>query len=349
MAGFYEQRDRDGNLIGWQAKVRKKGYPTQTQVFRSKREAQEWSAIIESEMARGVWKDRSEAESTTLGEALDRYAKTITVSKKEQSSELSKIRQWQSRPISKRFLSTIGGKELASVMREMEAEGKSANTIRLHLAVFSHLYKIARTEWGMNSLDNPVELVRKPKLPQGRDRRLVDDEEARLLAACAKAKNPWLLPVVRFAIETASRAGEILETKGKAKDGVRPVETTGVLWKNVDLTKRTALLLDTKNGTDRLVPLSSVVVDVLKALPRSPDGKVFGTTYEAIHLAFVRACKRAGITGLTFHDLRHEGTSRLFEKGLNPMQVAAITGHKTLQMLKRYTHLRAEDLVKLLG
>lgn len=87
---------------------------------------------------------------------------------------------------------------------------------------------------------------------------------------------------------------------------------------------------------------------MLKALPRSPDGKVFGTTYEAIHLAFVRACKRAGIEGLTFHDLRHEAASRLFEKGLNPMQVAAITGHKTLQMLKRYTHLRAEDLAKLL-
>jgi integrase len=61
-----------------------------------------------------------------------------------------------------------------------------------------------------------------------------------------------------------------------------------------------------------------------------------------------KAVARSGITGLTFHDLRHEATSRLFEKGLNPMQVAAITGHKTLQMLKRYTHLRAEDLAKLL-
>ena len=69
----------------------------------------------------------------------------------------------------------------------------------------------------------------------------------------------------------------------------------------------------------------------------------------ATHQSYVRASRRAGITGLTFHDLRHEATSRLFEKGLNPMQVAAITGHKTLQMLKRYTHLRAEDLAKLLG
>ncbi|WP_437560537.1 tyrosine-type recombinase/integrase [Acidithiobacillus sulfuriphilus] len=65
--------------------------------------------------------------------------------------------------------------------------------------------------------------------------------------------------------------------------------------------------------------------------------------------AFIAATQKARIEGLHFHDLRHEATSRLFEKGLNPMQVAAITGHKTLQMLKRYTHLRAEDLAKLLG
>ena len=97
------------------------------------------------------------------------------------------------------------------------------------------------------------------------------------------------------------------------------------------------------------MPLSSRAVVTLEALPRNLDGRVFGVTYEGIHQSYVRACRRASITGLTFHDLRHEATSRLFEKGLNPMQVAAITGHKTLQMLKRYTHLRAEDLAKLLG
>jgi integrase len=68
-----------------------------------------------------------------------------------------------------------------------------------------------------------------------------------------------------------------------------------------------------------------------------------------ISQAFERVCQAASIESLAFHDLRHEATSRLFEKGLNPMQVAAITGHKTLQMLKRYTHLRAEDLVGMLG
>ena len=117
----------------------------------------------------------------------------------------------------------------------------------------------------------------------------------------------------------------------------------------MDLKKRTAHLPKTKNGEARTVPLSSRAVVTLEALPRNLDGRVFGVTYEGIHQSYVRACRRASITGLTFHDLRHEATSRLFEKGLNPMQVAAITGHKTLQMLKRYTHLRAEDLAKLLG
>ncbi|WP_298172108.1 tyrosine-type recombinase/integrase [Acidithiobacillus sp.] len=85
--------------------------------------------------------------------------------------------------------------------------------------------------------------------------------------------------------------------------------------------------------------------------PAAQSGRagVFGTTYNGIHESYVRACRRAGITGLTFHDLRHEATSRLFEKGFNPMEVSTITGHKTLQMLKRYTHLRAEDLAKRMG
>jgi integrase len=85
------------------------------------------------------------------------------------------------------------------------------------------------------------------------------------------------------------------------------------------------------------------------------DGRVWGYTQEGMRASYVKAKKHAGIKGLTFHDLRHEAASRMFEierdgvKVMNPMQVAAITGHKTLQMLKRYTHLRAEDLAKLLG
>ena len=100
----------------------------------------------------------------------------------------------------------------------------------------------------------------------------------------------------------------------------------------------------------RGVPLSRAGVITLRALPYSIPGKLFPeVTTEAIKRAFMRACERAEIENFRFHDLRHEATRRLFEKGLNPLEVASITGHKTLQMLKRYTHLRAEDLAKKLG
>jgi integrase len=160
----------------------------------------------------------------------------------------------------------------------------------------------------------------------------VDDEEARLLSAC-QSVNPELHAIARFAIETAMRQGEII----------------GMTWGMVDLRRHVVHLPDTKNGLARDVPLSVAVLEVLGALPRRMDGKVWTYTQEGMRASWRRALKQAGITGLTFHDLRHEATSRLFEKGFNPMEVSTITGHKTLQMLKRYTHLRAEDLAKRMG
>ena len=333
MAGFYEQIDQDGNRIGWQAKVRKKGFPSQTKVFRTKADAQAWAASVEGEMVRGLWRDRSESESTTLKECIERYLSEVTPHKKTNHPEELKLQQWLRRPIACRFMSAIRGKDVADVIKDMKSEGKSKNTIRLHLAVLSHLFKVARTEWGMESLSNPCDAVRKPKLPQGRDRRLVGNEQDRLLDACRADENPDILYIVQFAIETAMRRSEIC----------------GLQWENVNLSGRVALLPDTKNGTVRRVPLSSVALSVLSALPRRLDGLIWDVKPDTVTGTFKRVCRRAAITGLTFHDLRHEATSRLFEKGFNPMEVSAITGHKTLQMLKRYTHLRAEDLAKRMG
>ncbi|MBU2718274.1 site-specific integrase, partial [Acidithiobacillus ferridurans] len=338
MATINSREDQDGITIGWQAIVRRKGHPSQTKTFRAKRDAEAWARGIESEMDRGVWRDRSEAENTTLKECLDRYLAEVTP-KKKSKGEGWYVQAWMTRPIASRFMASIRGKDLASEIRAMEGEGKGANHIRLHLAVISHLFNVARREWGMESLENPTDLVSNPKLPQGRNRRLVDDEEERLLAECGKSRNQWLRPCVIFAIETAMRASEIVETWKQDPSGALDADgkhlqikvSIGLQWSAVDLKRRTAHLPETKNGNARTVPLSSRAVAVLEALPRNLDGRVFGTTYEGIHQAYVRACRRAGITGLTFHDLRHEATSRLFEKGFNPMEVSTITGHKTLQ------------------
>ena len=152
---------------------------------------------------------------------------------------------------------------------------------------------------------------------------------------------------------------------------MRRSELSGMTWNLVDLKKRTVILQETKNGEKRIVPLSSKAVQVLERIPRRLDKIVWGMEPDSITQAFIRAVTRAKadyekefkekhkgdkdanpdpnfLVNMTFHDLRHEATSRFFEKGLNPIQVAAITGHKTLQMLKRYTHLKAEDLAELL-
>ena len=117
--------------------------------------------------------------------------------------------------------------------------------------------------------------------------------------------------------------------------------------KYVDLERRTIFLPNTKNGDTRTVPLSTAALSVFAALPRDQNEDVFpGITAQAIKKAFIRAVRNAGIDDFHFHDLRHEATTRLFERGLNIMEVATITGHKDLRMLRRYTHLKAEDLAK---
>ena len=332
MAGFYEQVDQDGNRIGWQAKIRKKGHPVQTKVFRTKADAQAWARSVENEMDRGVFVSRKEAENTTLAEALDRYSKEVSALKKGAIQEISIIGKVKESPLSHMYLAAIQGKDIAKYRDAMLADSYSPITIKRRLSIISHLFTVADKEWGMDGLSNPVQRVSVQKPNNARNRRLVGDEEERLLVAAQEYGAP-LPSIIRFAMETAMRRGEIAT----------------MLWRHVDMRACVLLVPDSKTGDPRRVPLSSRALAVLDALPRRMDGEVWGVRADSITQAFDRVCKRATIEDLRFHDLRHEATSRLFEKGLNPMQVAAITGHKTLQMLKRYTHLRAEDLAKMLG
>ena len=93
------------------------------------------------------------------------------------------------------------------------------------------------------------------------------------------------------------------------------------------------------------MPLSAKAIDVLKQLPRAIKGKVFPIKKTTVRSLWERTCKKTNIKGLRFHDLRHEATSRLFEKGLSIMEVASITGHKDIRMLKTYTHLQVSNLL----
>jgi integrase len=336
MATFVQRKGPGGKRV-WQALVRRRGYPQQTQTFDTKGAAEVWAGGIENAMGRGTFVSSAEAEGTTLAEALDRYLREITPTKKPstQSREAIRARVIAGIPLARRSLASIKGSDIATFIRGRQAEGLGANAIRLDLALLSHVFTVAGSAWGMESLGNPVKRIRgqRPKLPGGRTRRLVDDEYRRLVEAAARDQGGMIGPLITWAIETAMRRGEIAAMR----------------WDHLDRKARVLLIPETKTGTPRRVPLSTAALGVLDGLPRRIDGRVWGMRPDSISQAFERVCKAAGIEGLTFHDLRHEATSRLFEKGLNPMEVAAITGHKTLQMLKRYTHLRAEDLVGRLG
>jgi integrase len=130
---------------------------------------------------------------------------------------------------------------------------------------------------------------------------------------------------------------------------MRRSEILSLRWADVFFDDRYVRLHDTKNGEARDVPLSSRAVATLAALPRHINGRVFPITPDALKKAFVRACERAGLENLHFHDLRHEATSRIAERLDNILELSAVTGHKTVQMLKRYYHPRATDLALKLG
>lgn len=311
--------------LQWEVRIRKRGYPVTCKTFDTKSEADAWAKAVETEMSRGRFVSAKEAENYTLAECLDRFKEEYLPRLKDPRREMSRADRLKARPIAHRIMSTIRSKDIADFRREREKEGAAPNTIRLELALLSKLFNFARSDWGMESLTNPVQLAAKPKIPAGRERRLEQGEEKRLLDACA----PDFEPIVRFALATAMRRGEIV----------------GLRWQNVDFKGNSALLSDTKNGTSRTVPLSQAARDVLSGLARHISGRVFPFCPDHLSSRMAAACRDAGLDDLRFHDLRHEATSRFFERtDLDVMEIKAITGHKTLQMLARYTHLRTADL-----
>jgi integrase len=345
-------RKRDnGSFFSYEVQIRKKGHTPQTKTFRNRADAEKWGRMIESEMDRGVFVDRGEAESTTLAEALQRYLTEVTPFKKGDKRETARIKRWLQDPIALRMLSTLKGKDIAEIRDSQRKQGLAENTIRLEIALLSIVFETARKEWGMEGLINPCRLIKLPTGSVARERRLEHQEETYLLEGLrTHCRNPQTIAVVRFAIETAMRQSEILNLE----------------WSSFNIQKRTVLAKDTKNGEDRLVPLSSRALGILDEQPRDiAKGKIFKVSQDALIRAFQKGCEKgrriylndnpsSSVDGflqdLRFHDLRHEATSRLFELGtLDMMEVASITGHKSLSMLKRYTHPRAEKLAEKLG
>jgi integrase len=269
--------------------------------------------------------------------ALQTYYQRVSLLKKGFAQEKYRIDQ-----ISRSFLGAKRVRNVTSVdiatyrdMRLAEINPRTGRTIatstvRLELSLLSNFFAIAIIEWGIAD-DNPVTRVRKPKPPPGRDRRLTAREDRQILRYAHAHSNSQLYSIVVLALETAMRQGEILAMR----------------WEFVNLKSRVVRLPETKNGSKRDVPLSIAARDALVRLGTQSSGRVFAYTAAGIKSTWKFMVNKLGIEDLHFHDLRHEAISRLFELGtMDIMEISAISGHKSLAMLKRYTHLRAQRLVR---
>jgi integrase len=221
---------------------------------------------------------------------------------------------------------------------------RANDTVRLELAFLGHLFKVAKEQWKIGLPYNPVNSVSKPKSHK-RVRRLSTEEEKKLFVALDLYSNPMLGWLVRIAIETAMRESEIVKLKTH----------------QLDLNKRTITLPETKPGEPRTVPLNHAATEVFRKAANNPSrpsttNLMFpgepgrdGIIRPYQFLSCWRTLKlRAGVSDYRFHDNRHEAISRLVEAGFSDQAIASITGHKDMQTLARYRHLRNQKLVKML-
>jgi len=334
--------------------IRKTGWPATSKTFRTKRDAEDWARRTEDDMVRGAYIQRASADRLSVGDAVDRYLAEVTPGKRPASQVTDRQRSIiVKRHLGKYSLAAVTP-EIVAKFRDLRLAGedrkdgkgrpvpRSNNTVRLDLALLGHLFTVAIKEWGIGLPSNPVMNIRRPPPGPGRNRRMTCDEESRLLAAVDGHTNPMLGWIVRIALETGMRASEI-RTLRRAQ---------------LDLKRRIVRLLETKNTTPRTVPLSLTAAELFREAldhPARPsdtdlifygepgkDGKRHPYQFNPVWLKIKR---KQGLADVRFHDLRHEAVSRFVEAGFSDQEVSAISGHKSMQMLKRYTHLRAEDLV----
>ena len=310
---------RQRTNLSWQAVVRRTGFPKQHKVFKKKQDAILWARQIEHEIDQGNRVDFKRAEKITIGQIIDDYLKKESVrinrSYKREKSQLRLIKQY----FGDCSVAQITPSRIALFLDIRLSEGRSSATVVKDINSLSKVLKMAQTGWGIYLANNPILGINKPKVVGHRIRRLTRIEEKILL----NNSSPQMRAIVIFAIETGMRLGEILTLRySDIEDGI-------------------ATLKETKNNEIRYVPFSLNVKKVLQTLPKClTDNRVFyfWKTVSGFQSSWQKFKKREGLVDLRFHDFRHEAISRLFEKGLNPMEVSSISGHKSLLILRKYTH-----------
>lgn len=316
----------------WQVQVRRQGFPPLVKTFTSHADATAWARDKERAIDRAeLSPSHRDLKRITIYDLLDRYEKEITPKKRGADRERFKLRVLRSHDLSRATLDKVNGAMVAAY-RDDRLRIVTSGTVRRELAILQHCFELARREWDIAINANPVRQITLPSPSRARQRRLEPDDLNSFWQAIARAKAPWVKPFVVLAIESGMRRGELLSIR----------------WQDVDVSAFVVRVHQTKNGYERVVPLTPLAVQTLLSLPRS-DERVFPLAPGAVRQAWDRLIKRAGIKDLRLHDLRHEAVSRFFEYGLTVPEVALISGHRDPRMLSRYTHLRPERIAEKLA
>ncbi len=337
MASIFKRKNKDGTSC-WRAVVRIKGYPTVCNHFDRKQEADDWAADIERQIKHGQYKLERNNIQRTFADLLERYIDSGSLGhQKSVEDTLRHLNYWKKRFKSYALVhltAELIGKERRLLQDTPTNKGqtRSPATVNRYLASLSAILTYATRELRWIG-DNPCFNLVKLKESSGRDRVLSDEEITCLLTASRKSDSPYLYCVILLSLTTGARQGEIL----------------GLEWKHVDLDNRLAYLQETKNGRPRSIALSDAVIEELRTLEARRDPlktlvfaskTAFGRT--DLKKVWKKALEQAGIMDFRAHDMRHTFATLAARQGASNLELATAMGHRSLDMIQRYTHLDVE-------
>lgn len=331
-------RKREGS---WVAEVRRVGHKSISKSFPTKSLASEWARKIEAEMDASLYRDNRNLNSITFGDLIDRYTEEIGAVRpfgKNKAAVLKNLRV----AFGAVSLAGLTAERLNKYVDERRKGGAGGVTVGIDLTYVGGVLKTASAIWKIPVNQTAVSDARARLSHLGvsmkskeRTRRPTLDEIEQLCQHFASKGTRQRVPMpdlIRFAIATAMRLGEIIRLK----------------WADLNEVDRTIIIRDRKHprekiGNDQEVPLLGDAFGIVKRQPQIGE-RIFPVTEGTVSTIFPRACNKLGIEDLTFHDFRHEGVSRLFEQGYTIEQVALVSGHRDWKMLARYTQIKAKDL-----
>ena len=333
MATIYRRKVRNG--YSYEVKIRRAGIKPILKTFLTRTEAKRWSRSMETKLDKGDYSDYSTASKVTLGDLFKRYISENKHKKKKQwKNEEYRCSQLLADELSNVNLLRFSTKHLAEY-RDRRLEEVQGPTFNKDFNFISVVIQTALTEWEIYLPNNPCKIFKREPENQPRDRVLTFHEEERLLQGCQEHTNIYLKPAVAFSLETSIRKGELL----------------GINRKHINWEARTLTLYDTKNGEDRIIPLSEHAFHILATLPRQLNGTMFPFTADSLDKHFYRVRDKIGLVDFRWHDLRRSAISNMFQiRNYDLPTVQLLSGHKQPSvLLKVYTKLDPEQVARKLG